>query len=52
MTTFIVTITELKIHTSHILNQVYYQKKIALVKRHGTIIARIMPVEEKLANKP
>lgn len=43
MNTFTVTATELRKNAADILNRVYYEKKIALVDRHGTVIARLIP---------
>lgn len=43
MDTFTVTATQLKNTPADILNRVYYEKKIALVERHGKVIARVTP---------
>lgn len=50
MDTFTVTATEAKQNFSDILNRVAYERKTALVKRHGKVIARLSP-EEKSTKK-
>jgi antitoxin (DNA-binding transcriptional repressor) of toxin-antitoxin stability system len=39
--------TNLKNNVSEILNDVYFNKKTAVVKRYGTIIAKIIPADDK-----
>lgn len=46
MDTYTYSSTELKNNTSEILNRVYYEKKTALVKKHGVVWAKIVPVTE------
>ncbi len=48
MNTFIVTATELRKNAADILNRVYYEKKIALIERAGTVIVRMAPEERGL----
>lgn len=43
MNTTYIDATELKNNVSEILNSVYYEKKIAIVKRYGKTIAKIVP---------
>ncbi len=43
MNTFTVTATELKNNSADILNRVYYEKKTALIERHGKVIAMLNP---------
>lgn len=45
MNTFTVTATELKRNPADILNRVAYERKTALVERHGKIIAEISPTK-------
>ncbi len=45
MDTFTVTATELKRNPADILNRVAYERKTALVERHGKIIAEISPAK-------
>lgn len=39
--------TTLKNNVSDILNDVYFNKKTAVIKRYGTIIAKIVPVDKE-----
>lgn len=39
--------SELKNNVSNILNDVYFNKKIAVVKRYGETIAKIVPVDKE-----
>lgn len=39
--------SELKNNVSDILNDVYFNKKTAIIKRYGTIIAKIVPVDKE-----
>ncbi len=39
--------SELKNNVSNILNDVYFNKKTAVIKRYGTIIAKIVPVDKE-----
>jgi prevent-host-death family protein len=39
--------SELKRNVAEILNSVYFGKKIAVVKRYGKIVAKIIPVDKK-----
>lgn len=43
MNTFTVTATELKTNPSHIINRVMYEKKTAIVKRHGKTVLEMIP---------
>lgn len=43
MNTTYIDATELKNNVSEILNSVYYEKKIAIVKRYGKNIVKIVP---------
>ena len=47
MNTFTVTATDLKNRPADILNRVYYEKKTALIERHGKVIARVSPESPK-----
>ena len=47
MNTFTVTATEFKNNSADIINRVYYEKKTALIERHGKIMARLTPEEPK-----
>lgn len=38
--------SELKNNVSNILNDVYFNKKTAVIKRYGEIIAKIVPVDK------
>lgn len=49
MDTFTVSATDLKKCPADVLNRVYYEKKTALVERHGKIIARMIP---EISDKP
>lgn len=46
MNTFTVSITELKHNISDIINRVNYEKKEAVVKRHGKTVVHIIPHKE------
>lgn len=39
--------SELKNNVSDILNDVYFNKKTAVIKRYGEIIAKIVPVDKE-----
>lgn len=39
--------SELKNNVSNILNDVYFNKKTAVIKRYGEIIAKIVPVDKE-----
>lgn len=39
--------SELKRNVADILNDVYFGKKIAVIKRYGRIVAKIIPADEK-----
>lgn len=43
MNTFTVSSTELKNNISEVLNRVSYEKKTAVIERHGEEIARLVP---------
>lgn len=45
-----VSATTLKNNVSNILNDVYFNKKTAVIKRYGTIIAKIVPVDKENRN--
>lgn len=47
MNTVIVSSTKLKNDISNILNDVCFGKKIAVIKRYGKVIAKIVPVIEE-----
>lgn len=47
MDTYTISATELKEKVSEVLNRVYFEKREALVKRHGKPIAKIVPVNVK-----
>lgn len=56
MNTFTVSATEAKLNFSEILNRVTYEKKTAIIKKHGKIVAELSPpkfsdisLKEKLA---
>lgn len=42
-----VSASELKNNVSNILNDVYFNKKTAVIKRYGEIIAKIVPVDKE-----
>ena len=42
--------TTLKNNVSNILNDVYFNKKTAVIKRYGEIIAKIVPVDKENRN--
>ena len=44
MNTTHISATELKNNTSHVLNMVIHGKKIAIIKRHGKAVAKIVPI--------
>lgn len=41
--------SELKNNVANVLNDVYFDKKIALINRYGRIIAKIIPVDKETA---
>ncbi len=47
MHTFNISASELKNNVSNILNDVYFNKKTAVIKRYGEVIARIVPAEKE-----
>ena len=42
-----VSASELKKNVAEILNSVYFDNKIALIKRYGKAVAKIVPVDKK-----
>lgn len=44
MDTYTISATELKERVAEVLNRVYFEKREALVKRHGKPIAKIVPI--------
>ncbi|OGK15077.1 hypothetical protein A2690_02270 [Candidatus Roizmanbacteria bacterium RIFCSPHIGHO2_01_FULL_39_12b] len=42
-----VSASELKNNVSNVLNDVYFNKKTAVIKRYGEIIAKIVPVDKE-----
>lgn len=42
--------SELKRNVADILNDVYFGKKTAIIKRHGRIVAKIIPDDGKVEN--
>lgn len=42
--------SELKKNVSDVLNDVYFDKKTAVIKRYGKIIAKIVPVDKASEN--
>ncbi len=42
-----VSASELKNNVSNILNDVYFNKKTAVIKRYGEIIAKIVPIDKE-----
>lgn len=51
MNTSFISATDLKKNISDVLNRVYYEKQITIVKRHDIPIAKIIPVEKTEARK-
>ncbi len=51
MNTSFISATDLKKNISDVLNRVYYEKKITIVKRHNEPIAKIVPLEKTEAKK-
>lgn len=45
MNTTYISATDLKKNISEVLNRVYYEKQVTIVKRHNEPIAKIVPVE-------
>ena len=44
--------TTLKKNVSNVLNDVYFNKKTAVIKRYGEIIAKIVPVDKEKRDIP
>ena len=44
---FNISASELKNNVSNILNDVYFNKKTAVIKRYGEAIAKIVPVDKE-----
>lgn len=47
MNIFNVSASELKKNAANVLNDVYFEKKTAVISRYGRIIANIIPVDKK-----
>lgn len=47
---FNISASELKKNVSDVLNDVYFDKKTAVIKRYGRIIAKIVPVDKENKN--
>lgn len=52
MNSVYVSSSELKRNVAEVLNSVYFGKKIAMIRRYGKIVAKIVPVDkEETKNK-
>ena len=47
MNTLHISASELKNNVAKILNDVYFGKKITLIKRYGEVVAKIIPVDKE-----
>lgn len=51
MNTTSISASELKRNTADVLNRVYYEKIVAVIKRHDEPIVKIVPIEKNKSRK-